>query len=122
MPVRLPLQKGLKLVYLAFNNQLPRPLVLLCTLAASQEADQQCAGPSDSASDAAEAAACSAEPLPTEQAAAADLQLEGLLQIKAVLDAGGVLTQWTRQTGREQGYCRCDLDTHDVPGPMAASA
>jgi hypothetical protein len=74
---------------------------MLCKPAASQEAHHQCAAPSDAACD--EAAACSAEP----QIAAADSQLEGLLQIKAVLDADAVMVQWTRQTGRDQGYCRC---------------
>jgi hypothetical protein len=81
--------------------------------AADQEARQQCAGPSDAVSDAA-AGACSAELQPTEQAAAVDPQLEGLLQVKAVLDADNVLSQWTRQTGREQGYCRCGSIMHDA--------
>jgi hypothetical protein len=74
---------------------------MLYYLAASQEAHHQCTAPSNAAGDA--AAACSAE----RPAAVSDSQLEALLQIKAALGADDVMVQWTRQTGRDQGYCRC---------------
>jgi hypothetical protein len=39
-------------------------------------------------------------------AAAADPQLESLLQIKAFIDKAGVLKSWSRQAGQNKGYCK----------------
>jgi hypothetical protein len=79
-------------------------LPMLSFSAASQEVHHQCTALDDAAGDHhSAAAACSAE----QQTAPTDFQLEGLLQIKAALDADDVMVQWTRQTGHDQGYCRC---------------
>jgi hypothetical protein len=42
------------------------------------------------------------------EAAAADPQLESLLQIKSYIDKAGVLKSWNRQAGQNKGYCKSD--------------